>query len=53
MVCLGFEPRAAGWWAQTKPRSYGDRPILRKFILYNFFSNGALYAPLQVAYCVM
>ena len=23
MVCLGFEPRAAGWQAQTKPRSYG------------------------------
>ena len=22
MVCLGFEPRAAGWKAQTKTRSY-------------------------------
>ena len=25
MVCLGFEPRAAGWKAQTKPRRYGCR----------------------------
>ena len=23
MECLGFEPGAAGWKAQTKPRSYG------------------------------
>ena len=22
MVCLGFEPTAAGWKAQMKPRSY-------------------------------
>ena len=27
MVYLGFEPRAAGWKAQTKPRSYGGRHI--------------------------
>ena len=26
MVCLGFEPGAAGWWAETKPRSYGGHP---------------------------
>ena len=26
MVCLGFNPPAAGWSAQTKPRSYGSRP---------------------------
>ena len=25
-MCLGFEPGAAGWWAQTKPRSYGGHP---------------------------
>ena len=25
MVCLGFEPRAAGWQAQTKPWSYGGQ----------------------------
>ena len=26
MVCLGFEPWAAGWQAQRKPRSYGGHP---------------------------
>ena len=26
MVCLGFEPAAAGWLAQTKARSYGGHP---------------------------
>ena len=26
MVCLGFEPGAEGWYAQTKPRSYGGHP---------------------------
>ena len=24
MVCLGFEPGAAGWKAQTNPLSYGS-----------------------------
>ena len=28
MVWLGFEPAAAGWYAQTKPRSYGGHPII-------------------------
>ena len=23
MVCLGFEPETAGWWALTNPLSYG------------------------------
>ena len=27
MVCLGFEPWAAGLYVQAKPRSYGGRPI--------------------------
>ena len=27
MVCLGFEPTAAEWKAQTKPRSYGGRQL--------------------------
>ena len=27
MVCLGFEPGVAGWWAQTIPQSYGGRPM--------------------------
>ena len=31
MVCLAFKPRAAGWQAQTKPRSYGGRPSLKFF----------------------
>ena len=27
MVCLGFEPGAAGWQAQTKPQSYGGHIV--------------------------
>ena len=27
MVCLGLEPRAAGWNAQTNPLSYDSTPI--------------------------
>ena len=26
MVCLGLEPRAAGWKAQTNPLSYSGTP---------------------------
>ena len=26
MVCLGLEPGAAGWKAQTNPQSYGGTP---------------------------
>ena len=33
MVCLGFEPGAAGWQAQTKPRSYGGHPKQYFFVL--------------------
>ena len=33
MMCLGFEPGAAGWYAQMKPRSYGGRPSLISFWL--------------------
>ena len=36
MVCLGFEPRAAGWEAQTKPWSYGSHPF---FICYIHFKQ--------------
>ena len=28
MVCLRFEPGAAGWWLQTKPRSYDGPHII-------------------------
>ena len=27
MVCLGLEPGAAGWKAQTNPLNYGGNPI--------------------------
>ena len=30
MVCLGLEPRAAGWKAQTNPLSYNDL-VLKNF----------------------
>ena len=33
MVCLGFEPGAARWWAQTKPRTSSGRPAYYNFIL--------------------
>ena len=32
MVCLGFEPRAAGWKAQTNPLSYGGTPFTYSFL---------------------
>ena len=32
MVCLGLEPGAAGWKAQTNPLSYGGTHL--SFILY-------------------
>ena len=38
MVCLGFEPRAAGWKAQTNPLSYGGNPPpIAKVCLMQFF----------------
>ena len=36
MDCLGFEPGAAGWWAQTIPRSYGGHTNLKFIIMRNF-----------------
>ena len=38
MVCLGFKPGAAGWKAQTKPRSYGGHPdmIILKPAIFDF-----------------
>ena len=32
MVCLGLEPRVAGWKVQTNPLSYGGSPYLIYFI---------------------
>ena len=38
MLYLGFEPRAAGWQAQTNPLSYGVTLLhVTLFVLY-FFS---------------
>ena len=36
MVCLGFEPGAAGWWAQMKPRSYGGHMLNTPVFVLNF-----------------
>ena len=30
MVCLGLEPRVAGWKAQTNPLSYGGTLLIEK-----------------------
>ena len=32
MVCLGLEPGAAGWKAQTNPLSYGGTPNFFEFL---------------------
>ena len=39
MVCLGLEPGAAGWKAQTNPLSYGGTPSLSNIVyfLFNFY----------------
>ena len=43
MVCLGFEPMAAEWSAQTKPRSYGDRPVtFSQFFFLNPNADGVV-----------
>ena len=36
MVCLGLEPRAAEWKAQTNPLSYSGTPILQISLLLVF-----------------
>ena len=35
MECMGFEPAAAGWWAQTKPRSYDRRHFKGFYVCKN------------------
>ena len=37
MVCLGFEPAAAGWQAQMKPQSYGGRPTFLQTLNHHSF----------------
>ena len=40
MVCLGLDPRAAGWKAQTNPLNYGGYGInLNGIILYGIGTN--------------
>ena len=43
MVCLGFEPGAAGWKSQTNPLSYGGTPCTLFFdgtVMKNSFAYG-------------
>ena len=44
MGCMGFEPGAAGWLAQTKPRSYTGHPLLFQLLWRYFFSMSPLVA---------
>ena len=39
MACLGVEPGAARWKAQTNPLSYGDTPIKPYFSTQIFTLN--------------
>ena len=39
MVSLGFEPGVAGWWAQTKPWSYGGRYLKHSSFHFKFGEN--------------
>ena len=48
MVCLGLEPGAAGWKAQTNPLSYGSTPTFLIFNLMNFSNGGREpYRPIE------
>ena len=38
MVCLGLEARAAGWWVQTNPLSYGGTPSICNLMVLNEFA---------------
>ena len=39
MVCLGLEPGAAGWEAQTNPLSYGNIMLFTYLIIIFVISN--------------
>ena len=39
MACLGVQPRAAGWKAQTNPLSYGSTPIFSSLSLLKSIEN--------------
>ena len=49
MVCLGLEPGAAGWKAQTNPLSYGGTPRLRCCLFV--FQHQILMDNLSRLYC--
>ena len=39
MVCLWFEPGAAGWQAQMKPLSYGGHNVCNVLSILGLFTN--------------
>ena len=45
MVCLGFEPGAAGWKAQTNPLSYGGTPIWQTLCqnMFDYWANPVVH----------
>ena len=44
MMCLGFEPGAAGWQAQTKPWSYDDLAVVSSSVYgKHLFSRRIFY----------
>ena len=50
MVCLGLEPWAAGWMAQTNPLSYGGTPycyLQLAYIKEKVASNGPFEKPFR------
>ena len=40
MVCLGLEPRAAGWNVHSNPLSYGGTPLGLLFITPSLHPSG-------------
>ena len=48
MVCLGFEPGAAGWKARTNPLSYGGTPK-KYFKAHSDYCNSAVTSNLRSA----
>ena len=42
MVCLGLEPGASEWKAQTNPLSYGNSRILKLLFQASYLGGGLL-----------
>ena len=60
MVCLGLEPGAAGWKAQTNPLSYGGTPFEGILFLWLGHLKMSFYCPTsqrgarrQYTYCTL